>query len=257
MNRIRFAKQTGILFIILPILLNIPFVLLGMTFNYPDILREPAGDILAQFYSGGNILLLQWYAFGIIPLFLIFPFVMLKKVLQSDTAPYIGVATTIGVISIIAQVVGILRWVFVVPGLAGAYVDPASTQITRDATIVVFQAVHQYGGVLLGEHIGQITWVLWAVMVSISMFNSAHFPKWLGWFGIVSACVLVLAQLGLFATVIPDFPVVPEADFIGSVLLILWMIVLGVFLFRIKNLEPEQEDKNISSVSIESGSVSS
>ena len=237
MNRMRLAKQTGTLFIFLPILLNIPFILLGMTFNYPDILREPAGDIIAQFHNGGNVLLLQWYAFGIIPLFLIFPFVMLKRVMRSDDTPYMGVATTIGVISIIAQVIGILRWVFVVPGLASAYVDPASNQITRDATIVVFQAIHQYGGVLIGEHIGQITWALWAVMVSVMMFKSVHFPKWLGWFGIVSACVLVLAQLGLFATVIPNFPVVPEADFLGSVLLISWMIIMGVFLVRTKNRE--------------------
>lgn len=234
MNQELLAKRTGILFIVLPVLLNIPFILLGATFNYPDILREPAGDILTRFHDGGNVLLFQWYAFAIIPLFLIFPFIMLKRVMR-DNNTYIGIATTIGIISIIAQVIGIMRWVFVVPGLADTYVDPASTQVARESAVVVFQAVHQYGGVLLGEHIGQLTWLLWAAMVSFMMFKSTVFPKWLGWFGIISAFIMVLAQLGLFTTVIPDFPEVPEADFIGSVLLIVWMIVMGVFLVRIKN----------------------
>ena len=118
--------------------MNMPFILLVTTFDYPDILPEPAGDILTWFYDGGNILLLQWYAFGIITLFLIFPFLMLKKVMHNDDNSYMGIATTIGVISIIAQVVGIMRWVFVIPGLADTYVDPACTQIARELAVVVF-----------------------------------------------------------------------------------------------------------------------
>ena len=232
MSNLRFAKQTGVLFIVLAVLLNIPFFFLGSTFDYPDILRQPAGYILTQFHNGGSHLVLQWYSFAIIPLFLIFPFMMLKKVLEGDNHRYAAIATSIGVISIVAQVVGIMRWVFVVPALANAYVDPASSPVMRDATVVTFQAVHQYGGVMLGEHLGQITWALWAVMVSIMMFKSAVFSKWLGCFGIASACVLVAAQLGLFATVIPSVPIVPQADLIGSVLLIAWMIAMGVFLIR-------------------------
>jgi len=39
-----------------------------------------------------------------------------------------------------------------------------------------------------------------------------------------------LAQSELFATIIPEFPVVPEAGLIGSLLWLVWMIIMGIFL---------------------------
>lgn len=57
----------------LGICLNIPFAILGWIFDYPQILRQPAGEILARFDEGGILLLAVWYAFALAaPALLIF-----------------------------------------------------------------------------------------------------------------------------------------------------------------------------------------
>ena len=48
--------------------------------------------------------------------------------------------TTIGIISGVVQIIGLLRWVFVVPVLAAGYVS-ATHATTREAITVVFAEV--------------------------------------------------------------------------------------------------------------------
>ena len=95
------------------------------------------------------------------------------------------------------------------------------------------------GGVLLGEHIGQTFTILWMFLISLALLRSHLSRPWLSWLGIVASFVYLLAQTELFATIIPDFPIVPEAGLLGSLLWLGWMICLGVTLWRAKNAESE------------------
>lgn len=78
--------------------------------------------------------------------------------------------------------------------------------MTAPRAEVTFDAIHQYGGVVLGEHLGQLFTIAWIVMVSAMMLRSTIFRPWLGWFGLFAAAVYSIAQLELIATVIDDFP---------------------------------------------------
>lgn len=214
--------------------MNIPYTLLIMNFNYPDILREPAGEILTRFQAGGEGLIYTWLAFAWVGIPLLFGIVMLQKILQREDTPYLRIATVAGIVGGVTQMVGLLRWTFVVPVLAATYTDPAASVATRDSAIVIFKTIHQYGGVVLGEHIGQSFTIIWMLLVSLSMFKSAMFKPWLAWFGILASIVYLLAQTELLATVINGFPVVPEAGLIGSTLWLVWMLVMGIVLVRYK-----------------------
>jgi hypothetical protein len=240
MSKNRFQKLTGFLFIAGAILINIPYTLLVMNFEYPDILRESAGYILTQFYLGGNKLIFTWLAFAWVGLPLLFAIIMLQKVLEREDAPYLESATVAGVIGAITQMLGLLRWSFVVPILAQIYVDPDSNNATKEAVLVSFQVIHQYGGVILGEHIGQTFSIIWMFLICLVMLKARLFKSWLGWVGIVAAVVYLLAQTELLNTVVPTFPVVPEAGLVGSLLWLGWMIALGVFLVRAKVVSEEQ-----------------
>jgi hypothetical protein len=132
----------------------------------------------------------------------------------------------------VLAVIGLTRWVFVVPVLARLYTDPGSSESIRAAALVTFEAVHQYGGVVIGEHISQFMTVVWMTLISSMMLRSTIFRAWQGWVGFGAALVYLLAQTELLATVIPGFPVVPEAGLIGSILWLLWMVVMGVALLR-------------------------
>lgn len=234
MNTKFYARLTGALFIVGAVLVNIPYTLLIMNFEYPDILREPTGYILTQFQAGGAGLILTWFAFAWVGIPLLFAIVMLQKILEHENTPYLWFGTVAGIIGGIAQMAGLLRWTFVVPILAKTYTDPSASEIAKESAVIVFQAVHQYGGVILGEHIGQAFSIFWMFTISFAILKLNIFKRWLALFGFLASGVYILAQTELFATVIPDFPVVPEAGLIGSLLWLIWMIVLGVFLMRSK-----------------------
>ena len=57
-------RLTGVLFIAGAILVNIPYALLISTFDYPEILRQPAEVILVRFEAAGPGLIALWLAFA-------------------------------------------------------------------------------------------------------------------------------------------------------------------------------------------------
>ena len=234
MSENKLRKLTGLFFIIGAILVNIPYTLLIMNFDYPDILRLPTEEILTRFHAGGNSLIYTWLAFAWVGLPMLFGVILLKRILEKENSPFLETATTIGVIGFIVQVIGLLRWVFVVPVLARLFTDPTTDSATKAAIPVVFSAIHQYGGVILGEHMGQFLIIIWMGLISAIIYKSEMFSKWVAWLGWITSAVYILGQTELFATAIPDFPVVDWAGLYGSLLWLLWMIVVGVFLVKYK-----------------------
>jgi hypothetical protein len=237
MTQKQIRQVTGILFILGAILVNIPYTLLITTFDYPDILRAPTGDILTQFAAGGPRLIWTWLAFAWVGVPILLGILLLPQALADDRNPNRGqlagnLALFFGATSLIAQMIGLLRWPFVVPVLARLYTAPEATQATREAVVVVFQAVHQYGGVVMGEHIGQTFTILWMILLSISLLRQGKLPRWLPWAGFVAADVYALAQGELLATAMPRFPYWGEAGLVGSLLWLGWLIALGIVLLR-------------------------
>jgi len=234
MSETNFRKLTGVFFIVGAILVNIPFALLMINFDYPDILRQPTAEIITRFQAGGDALIYTWLAFSWIGLPLLLGAIMLKRILENENSPFLETATTLGVIGFVVQVIGLLRWVFVVPALARLFTDPTTGPATQASISAAFIAVHQYGGVVLGEHIGQFHTILWTSFISGIIYRSKMFSKWVAWFGWFASAVYLFAQTELLATAIPDFPVIDWAGLYGSLLWLVWMLVLGVYLVKHK-----------------------
>lgn len=234
MSQTNFRKLAGIFFIVGAILVNIPYTLLIMNFDYPDILRLPTAEILTRFQTGGDALIYTWLAFAWVGLPMLVGAIMLKTILAEEHSPFLETATTFGVLGFVVQVIGLLRWVFVVPILARLFTDPGTDSATQASIAAVFTAVHQYGGVILGEHLGQFFIILWMSIISGIIYKSKMFSKWVAWLGWFASAIYLLAQTELFATAIPSFPVVEWAGLVGSLLWLVWMIVMGVYLVKYK-----------------------
>jgi hypothetical protein len=204
----------------------IPYTLLTLTFNYPGILRQESGMILTQFHQGGSPLIYTWLAFALLGLPLLVAYSLIGQKLET-TMPQIKWVTTIGIISGVVHITGLLRWVFVVPVLARDFVNTSSPS-KQEAIEISFKLIHQFGGVLLGEHLGQLFTVIWTVFISFALLKVNLIPKWLAWWGCIASLIYFLAQAELLATVIPGFPVIDMAGFIGSTLWLLWIILVGV-----------------------------
>ena len=234
MSTKQFRQLTGLFLILGAVLVNIPYTLLIINFDYPDILRAPVDQILTQFQAGGNALIFTWLAFAWVGLPMLFGAIMLKRILEKENSLFLETATTIGVIGFVVQVIGLLRWVFVVPVIARLYADPATTTTMKESLSVLFMGIHQYGGVVLGEHMGQFFIIVWMSMISAIIYKSPLFARWVAWLGWIASAVYLLAQTELLATAIPDFPVIGWAGLSGSLLWLLWMIVIGVYLIKNK-----------------------
>ncbi|MEP7108139.1 MAG: DUF4386 domain-containing protein [Ferruginibacter sp.] len=229
----KIEKTIGYLLITGAIGVFIPYTILTITFEYPGILRHDAGTVLTKFHDGGPALIFTWWAFAILGLPLLIAYILIGQKLENKFS-FIKWVTTVGIISGIVQIIGLLRWVFVVPLIANNYLT-AGDVASKEAAKISFLVVHQFGGVLLGEHIGQLFTIAWTIMVSYAFIKLRLFPKWVNWLGIGASVIYLLAQAELFATVIPEFPVWEMAGFIGSTLWLLWLIITGVFFTRIKN----------------------
>ncbi len=223
-------KIIGSLFITGAVALLIPYTILTIIFDYPDILRKDTAEILTRFHEGGSTLIWTWFAFAIAGIPLLPAYSMIGQKVEGRM-PMMRIATTIGVIGLIVQMIGLLRWTFVVPVLADTFVQTEDAAI-KAASIMAFKTIHQFGGVLMGEHLGQLFTIIWTVMISIAFAKLKMIPKWVTCLGYVSSFIYLIAQLDLFATVIPNIPVWDLAGVIGSTLWLVWLVVLGVVIIR-------------------------
>ena len=225
-------KLIGIFFIVGAIALFIPYTVLTIIFEYPMILRQDTSASLIKFHECGNTLIWTWFCFAVTGIPLLPAYILSGQQLEKYSA-WIRVATNIGVIGLIVQMIGLLRWTFVVPVLANAFVS-ATDEATKSAAIIAFKTIHQYGGVVLGEHLGQLFTITWTVIISLVCSGNKFFPSWVGTLGLISSAIYLCAQAELFQTVIPGFPVWGMAGFIGSTLWLIWLLIIGILFMKKK-----------------------
>jgi hypothetical protein len=224
-------RVTGLLLIAMPIAFNLCFFLLGKRFDYPTILRQPTGEVLRRFQTGGTTLKLIWHGFFLTAVAFVPLVVLLGQVLAEDDLAVAPMATTFGVLAAAVQFLGLIRWPYLVPYLARTFLDPSSSEATRDAVTVVFQAFHRTLGVAIGEHLGYLFTGLWTLLVGVAMTQGDVFPAWLGWPGIVLGLALIVGSVefaGPFEETGWTFAgmLVPIAYIAWS----LWLVVAGITL---------------------------
>ncbi|RYU08816.1 DUF4386 domain-containing protein [Nocardioides iriomotensis] len=223
-------RVTGGLFVVGALAFGGAATVLSSTFEWPDILREPASVVLPAFVDGGSTLVWTWFAVAWTYAIIAVPILLLPAALGRRGDVALRTATTIGFASVVLSVAGFLRWVFVVPPLAASYVEGDAT--TKAAVDAAWTAQHQFGGALLGEHLGEILAIAWSVTVAVVVLRSGVLPRWVGWTGLVTSLLYLLNQGDVMATALPDFPVWDLAGLLGSTTWGLWVAALGVAVWR-------------------------
>ena len=217
---------TSLLLILTPIAFNVFFTLLSVTFEYPDILREPTGYVLRQFDAGGGELVAIWYGFMLTAVLFVPLAVLVHKALAREDTPYLAVATAFGVVAGVVQFLGLVRWPFLVPYLADAYLDPASSGTTRESVAVVFQAFNHYAGVGVGENLGYLFTGLWTALVALAMFGAPlPFGRWLALLGMASAAGVLVGTLEP-----AGFGSAADVVVVGYILWSVWLALFGILL---------------------------
>jgi hypothetical protein len=230
MSNTRLRMLTGILLILTPVAFNVFFTMLSMTFEYPDILREPAGDVLRQFDEGGSGLIATWYGFMLTAVLFIPVAVLVNRVLVRADTPYMPLATAFGIVAGIVQFLGLVRWPFLVPYLADTYLDPTSGDATKESVLVTFEAFNRYAGVAVGENLGYLFTALWTALAAAALPGSSlPFGRWLGALGLVAAAGILIGMLEP-----AGFEPAATIVVFGYILWSIWLAVFGVMVLRTK-----------------------
>jgi Domain of unknown function (DUF4386) len=229
-------RVTGWLLVIGAVAFAVAATILSSTFNWPDILREPPDVVLPAFVDGGTSLVWTWFGTAWTYAILLVPILLLPAALGRRDDPVLRAATFVGGASVLLALIGFLRWVFVVPALADSYT--AGDPTAKAAVAAAWMAQHQFGGALLGEHLGQLLAIAWSITISVLVLRSGMLWRWIGWAGLVASLLYLFNQGDILATAVPGFPVFDLAGFIGSSLWALWVIALGVAVLRAPSRRP-------------------
>jgi hypothetical protein len=205
MNR----RLTATLLIVAAVLANLAFTALGSIFNYPDVLDEPGGEVLASFREHQGAVS-AWFIVLAASAALLAPIAV--GVGRLSVARPMRLAVRVGIAAAIVQVIGLARWPILVPGYAA--------DDNRDA----FDTASNVLGTAIGETAGYFLTALWTALV-IAALGRAFAGRWFAWLG-GAAAALVFA--GVFAPT--GIELFDQANFIGYVLYSLWLIAFGVVL---------------------------
>jgi uncharacterized protein DUF4386 len=226
MNSLAVRRAAGILLVIVPLGFAVCFTLLQQLFEYPNILRQPTGDVLTKFVAGGSPLVAVWYVLTLTAVAFIPLTLLMHRVLAERDAPVLlWVATTFGLIAGVAQTLGFLRWPFLVPHLAQSYLAPGASEAQRAAAAMVFEAFHRYAGMAVGEHLGYLSTSLWTVLVAVVILRTGILPRWIGASGALLA-LGIAAGLGEPA----GWELGGTINTFSYLVWAVWLIALGVTL---------------------------
>lgn len=194
------------------------FTVLGSVFEYPQILKQPTADILALFREH-QAAVMTWFGVLVVSSALMAPAgIWLGRLAGGTLGRCIA---GLGIAAAIVQVIGLQRWVTLVPGISDEALDPA----LRAAAEARFELLHNVLGKAIGETLGYALTAAFTVLVVIALRRSV-LPAWLGYSGYAAA--------GLIATgvVIPLVPVAALTNFAGYILWCAWLLAVAFVLVR-------------------------
>lgn len=217
-------RPTAVFAIVLALAFNLPYVWLAANFDYPGILRAPTETVLAAFAAGGAPLVLAWWLFGLCALAQTALALTLLRGRAVD-ALTVGAAAA-GALAGLVQAMGLWRWSFAVPAIAEAW-QTAPAEL-KPAIALQFEVLHQFGGVAIGEHLGQWLTAAWVLLWTVE--ERRHGPRpGLTALGIASVLGIVAGALEGLTTVLhlDPGPLAWGAP-VGYGVFTVWLIAVGV-----------------------------
>ena len=224
------ARTAGILLIAVPLIFTAGFTGLQLTFDYPDILRQPAGEVLTRFAAAGIDLHLYWYAMMAAALLMTGAAIVAGLLLWPANPLLAAFSVGAGLLAALVQALGLLRWVMLVPALAAMYLAPGAEDAERAMAVALFDAANRYLGMGVGEHLGYFFTAAWTVFIAILILPGQRI---LGLSGLLIA-------LGVLAGMLEPFgvPLTGAINAISYSFWALWTLLLGVVLFRRRSEQP-------------------
>ena len=195
------------------------FTALGSVFDYPKVLDSPTAEILTRFRDNQTAVV-AWFAVLVVSAALLAPVgVLLGRLAGGRIGRWIA---GIGIAAATVQVIGLSRWVLLIPRVS----DDATVPARADDARRTFELLHTWLGQALGETVGYALTATFTVLV-VQAVTRRIAPRWLAVAGYTSAGLIatgVVIPLGIGAA--------SMTNFVGYVAWCLWLIAMAVVLWR-------------------------
>lgn len=225
-------RVTGALMIAGAVLATVGFTLLGSRFNYPDVLDEPATDILGAFHADA-LLIGALFAGLAVGSALLIPIAWFgRHLIADDRSRTRRLMVAAGIGAGVVQVIGLMRWPLLVPNLADTVADPATSPAARADAVDTFQTLHTYLGGLVGEAFGYALTATWTLAMVAGVAGVRRPGRWFAPLGVASA---VLIATGLLEPL--GVPGAGFANFVGYIAWSIWVVAFGISLLRARKAD--------------------
>ena len=206
------------------------FFILMPSINWPASLGEPPSIILPLILQQAGPVFAGYLSYLLHALILIPLAILLGRTLAMGRA--LGnFAVALGILAGVAKAFGIVRWLFLMPGLAVAYVDPGASGATKAAIEVVYVSFNAFAGGV-GELLGVGLFAgVWTILVSIALLRLGGGARIIG-------CAGFIAAAGLLST-LPSVIGVESSILLtlSGIFWQLWTAALAIWHLRARSVE--------------------
>ena len=219
------AAVAGALYIAASLGFLVVFSWLAARFGYPDVLDQPANDVLPRLLALGGVGRGVWAVYAVLPLLLIPAALGASAALRGVDARNtraLNVGMSLQIAAAFAMTIGLARWSTAQWGLAEAW--PASDAVQQVGLVRTFDALNLYLGNVVGEFIGELL-----LYSSFAAFGLALHRVGSRWMARLAASTAFFGMIGMFRNITS---IVQPASDVTNVLLPLFLIAFGVTLIR-------------------------
>jgi hypothetical protein len=215
---------TGALLVAVPLVFTAGFTVLQMNFEYPDILRHPASEVLTKFAAVGADVHLAWYAMMAAAIGIIPAAVGLGIRYWREDSLLAALTAAFGILAGLVQALGLLRWVILIPAIAAGFVAPGATDIDHAIAAAQFDFANHYLGAGAGEHLGYLFTGLFTLTLAGLIWGRHRYL----------AIAAVVIALGVLIGMVEPFgvPMAGRINALAFTLWALWTLVFGVTVLR-------------------------
>lgn len=219
------ARLGGATYIAASVGFLVVFSWLAARFGYPDVLDQPAADVLPKLLALGGSGRAVWIIYALLPLTLIGASVGAADALRHPdgrNASALRLGVLLQVVAALAMTLGLARWSTAQWVLAEAW--PMADAAQQQTLTVVFDALNAYLGNAIGEFVGEL-----ALYASFGAFAVALWRIGGRKMAVLGAVTAAFGLIGMFRNITPAVQLAAD---VTNLLLPLFLIAFGIAVMR-------------------------
>ncbi|MBC8075615.1 MAG: DUF4386 domain-containing protein [Chloroflexales bacterium] len=185
-------------------------------------ISAPVDEVLTRLAANRTIIVSITYIMAIGQLIRIPISLGLHTYLERRKMPHLMIFTAFGILSGLMLTLDYYQWPFLNARLADLYTASDADAVTRRAVEVAYS--FSYFGDGFGGNLGWLGMIIWGVGVSVIMWQTEAFPRWIAGVGLAASLLMIPNYLEF----IGNPPLLDTLGLVGQILINFWFLAMGV-----------------------------